>query len=839
MRLPSLFHHEESINKLVTTESVCDNHTVAATVTALALFFIAAYYLHYHPIIVSTLRNNMTKNTAPLPPATLIYHESARSIVFRDQIRRTVKHHTNGKTSSISDSRSNNNHHFTTSSSNITDDGHSVASHESDHTNNSGTTNASSSVGVPSVIDGIQPLEQLELRSDDVFTALVDSCVSGKSQEDNNNDSIASTVLTEWEQEVVQRLQDQTCVMKTIRNSEWTTFLPKLSASWQDNDSSLNEKKKEKAKGKGKERGSQTSGGFSSSTSLLPSGGTKMRCFGSAREFTVGCLFYLPDENDDNIDNDDGVDDNESHVMDIASVEALNETKTWCWPSGYSAKTEFNIDSRGNLINGRYEALVSIIELRRVNHIYQHDTDYMLAGRMIKGGLVTVPYNEMLVRVGGVGYDNDGTTSTGKQQRDKRKRSYQRGIGPPMALFVRTATYGNLVSLLRIKSRLIKAFQSTTTSNHLNHLPLFLITPGEGIRVLTSQLQTQLFRNLASRVNPFQNPHLINITTVDKSTPAGLEQKLEELLDLDQLGLGEGEGSDDAKSSNQNRLTPEECARLAGGFGATDESVAKLLMGALQEDTKNSKSTKRNSNLRNMHCAPSIPEATEEEEAENDDENEHDSNSCNFNNNQSNNGHRLQDIVNEGLVSAVRSGDYHTSKQLLVLYTLVASRGSRQQHQQLQLKGDDQNKLVSLENGSSTSCGSKENGEELDRQLHDQQQQKLKNTNVAMLMESSSSKSNDILSDPSMMIPPPPPPPLDTDRLRSATNSDGLLAVLGAAQVLKSMQDGSAKTRTGEAAVAIEELSRFSSRVVPQRTSCLSFLTITIHVCASVCYFAC
>lgn len=51
----------------------------------------------------------------------------------------------------------------------------------------------------------------------------------------------------------------------------------------------------------------------------------------------------------------------------------------------------------------------------------------------------------------------------------------------------------------------------------------------------------------------------------------------------------------------------------------------------------------------------------------------------------------------------------------------------------------------------------------------------------------------------------PPPPPLDTDRLRSATNSDGLLAVLGAAQVLKAMQDGSAKRRVTEAIESIEE----------------------------------
>ena len=57
----------------------------------------------------------------------------------------------------------------------------------------------------------------------------------------------------------------------------------------------------------------------------------------------------------------------------------------------------------------------------------------------------------------------------------------------------------------------------------------------------------------------------------------------------------------------------------------------------------------------------------------------------------------------------------------------------------------------------------------------------------------------------SRLPPPPPPPPLDTDRLRSATNSDGLLAVLGAAQVLKAMQDGSAKRRTEESFLAVEE----------------------------------
>ena len=58
---------------------------------------------------------------------------------------------------------------------------------------------------------------------------------------------------------------------------------------------------------------------------------------------------------------------------------------------------------------------------------------------------------------------------------------------------------------------------------------------------------------------------------------------------------------------------------------------------------------------------------------------------------------------------------------------------------------------------------------------------------------------------PSSIPAPPPPPPLDTDRLRSATNSDGLLAVLGAAEVLKALQTGDAAKRALEAADSIEE----------------------------------
>lgn len=76
---------------------------------------------------------------------------------------------------------------------------------------------------------------------------------------------------------------------------------------------------------------------------------------------------------------------------------------------------------------------------------------------------------------------------------------------------------------------------------------------------------------------------------------------------------------------------------------------------------------------------------------------------------------------------------------------------------------------------------------------------------ISSMSNHSEMESTSIQRKQSSLSPPPPPPPLDTDRLRSATNSDGLLAVLGAAEVLKSLQTGAASKRVLEAALAIEE----------------------------------
>ena len=348
----------------------------------------------------------------------------------------------------------------------------------------------------------------------------------------------------------------------------------------------------------------------------------------------------------------------------------------------------------------------------------------VISGRLVKGGLKTVPYNEIYVRVGGLGRIVDGKdVVTGEARVDEMGtgRSFARGLGLPVALFVRTATYGHLISLIRTRARLAHVLGEARIRN----IPLLMITPERGVRVLTESLQAALLKDASQRLNPFQNPTIAHKTTVDSTGGEQLEQKLEELIDLD--------------DNVRKLLTPEECARIAGGFGATDESVATILKEAMLKDKQ-------------FELEHKNDEAVDQRK-----------------------GHMLQDIVNEGLAAAVRSGDYYTSRQLLILYSLVASRGMEEDSEE-DLDGESQS-----ENGKSAA-----------------EVKFLKDTtNVQELKETVNTLSTNLK--------PPPPPPLDTDRLRGATNSDGLLAVLGAAQVLKAIQDGSAKTRTDEVILALDE----------------------------------
>ena len=72
--------------------------------------------------------------------------------------------------------------------------------------------------------------------------------------------------------------------------------------------------------------------------------------------------------------------------------------------------------------------------------------------------------------------------------------------------------------------------------------------------LLSLQLKSQVFKTMAWDLNPFQNPSIAHKTSIDNTSEPHLQQKLEELLDLE----------DDSMKQN---LTPEEIARIAGGFG--------------------------------------------------------------------------------------------------------------------------------------------------------------------------------------------------------------------------------------------------------------------------------
>jgi hypothetical protein len=314
--------------------------------------------------------------------------------------------------------------------------------------------------------------------------------------------------------------------------------------------------------------------------------------------------------------------------------------------------------------------------------------------------------------VGGKGRIVNGVeTSSGT----RRSPSYETGLGLPIALFVRTATFGDLISMMRAKAFMMHVLGE----NHIRGIPLLFISPTIGVRVLTDDLEGQFWKIAAQSLNPFQNPHISYKTTGLNVDEKFLQQKVNELVDLD--------------DTIREKLTPEELGRIAGGFGATDKSVEELLTNVKEEDLK-------------LESANADDVDTDE---------------CK----------RLQEVVNEGLVYAVRSGDYHTSRQLLILYSVVAARQTES--------------TSPTEPNESEDCG---------------------NVKIQRgLIRSPDLHKNELMEWSTGFLAAPPPPPLDTDRLRNATNSDGLLAVLGAAQVLRVMRDGTAKKRAKEVVIALEE----------------------------------
>jgi len=104
---------------------------------------------------------------------------------------------------------------------------------------------------------------------------------------------------------------EQKAMVKTVRNTDWLELISNLRA-----------------------------GNFRTSASLPPPGGVGMRLFG---EKCTSCAGLVWDRS------------------------KLDLSDAFIWPSGYMAKTEFNINHKGELLNGRSSALVTIERLVECN----------------------------------------------------------------------------------------------------------------------------------------------------------------------------------------------------------------------------------------------------------------------------------------------------------------------------------------------------------------------------------------------------------------------------------------------------------------------------------------
>jgi hypothetical protein len=369
---------------------------------------------------VSTKNHNneqpQQQQQQPFEQPILVYHESARSIVFRDQLRRAVQ---KLNTTTNSNNETNQNSILPTKDSIMNMN----TSNSDNNTSNGSTTNTATEP--TTIIAGFQPkivpLPPLELNPSDEFTELLHSQYDCETDTNNNTNDNKSTHFTDAEIEVCTMLHYQQCTVKTIKNEDWTSFLQRflqpnikhIHSSQQQQQQHYAPKEHDDIPPSSKNNSDADDCPFNSfvtSTSLLPMDGKRMRCYGSIQQYTVGVVFGLPSydylrekHSNDNEATVNDVDETTTIAELIEQQEELDcqQTQTWSWPSGYSAKTEFNIDSRGQLINGRQEALRSLSTLRQYNYDYVYKNEYIVGNRLVSG-LSQILYNEVYLRVGGV-----------------------------------------------------------------------------------------------------------------------------------------------------------------------------------------------------------------------------------------------------------------------------------------------------------------------------------------------------------------------------------------------------------------------------------------------------
>lgn len=213
----------------------------------------------------------------------------------------------------------------------------------------------------------------------------------------------------DWEvyQMVLGLFANQKTLVKTIKNDCCDEFLEKLKGS------------------------ASTDTTFRTSTTLLPPSGLHMRLFGSDRQYSAGFVWDRSD-------------------MDLSS--------SWAWPSGYYAKTEFNIDRTGRLKNGRDEALVSIEALLAAN---QKFTDVH-------------SFNEVYAHL---------------------------GVDSLVGVFSRTLRYDHLLHAMGLQTAIIGLTG--------RWIPVLVLDPTKGVQAFCRRHQLLLLRQFMEEVNPTANAILM------------------------------------------------------------------------------------------------------------------------------------------------------------------------------------------------------------------------------------------------------------------------------------------------------------------------------------------
>jgi hypothetical protein len=199
----------------------------------------------------------------------------------------------------------------------------------------------------------------------------------------------------------------------------------------------------------------------------------------------------------------------------------------------------------------------------------------------------------------------------------------------------------------------------------------------------------------------------------------------------------------------QNYLSLEECARIAGGFGCTDEFLANILERALEKDAGRS---------------------SKHHEA-------------------------LQKVMTAGFDAALRSNDYYTARQMLVVYAIVASGHFHGRFDHRHETGHDADEEASSSLEFSYLSYRVTEKPPLSPM-----------TSLAADGKSNEGGSTEL-------------PPIDTWRLRNATNSQGILFVLGAAEILTAVKDGGAQRRIQESIAAVEEWVEYGEQSVAFRVA--------------------